>query len=93
MFYHLNMCCHFMCFQTDNHVHLRKLPTPPDTLLNSSIIRRDRVIKFHLGAILNILNPNMEQNCPAKPEMHKIGMQTHLKIWKRFHNLGNCPKI
>jgi len=26
---------------------------------------------------LNILNSNIEQSCPAKPEVHQIGMQTH----------------
>jgi len=27
---------------------------------------------------MNILNSNIEQKCPAKPEVYYIGMQTHV---------------
>jgi len=36
--------------KNNKNIHLRKLPTPPDTLLNLSTIRRSRVMKFHYCA-------------------------------------------
>jgi len=38
------------CINMNNNKHLRKLPTPPYLLSNLSIIRRSRVINFHVCA-------------------------------------------
>ena len=35
------------------HVHLRKLPTPPCSSLNSGVIRMSRVMKTHYRAFLS----------------------------------------